>query len=142
MRSLDEADVDSPDASVIETPDTWLTLGADGGIVSATPFVAVMEVREDVDLASSFATGADRAGVARLQITGMPQYAAWRVDAGELEVIPGPGSFGSLDAGPTRATAAGDWRPSRRCWRRTDRKAGGRVATPSRGWRSPSSGLG
>ena len=98
MRSLDETDVDSPDTSVIETPDTWLTLGADGGIESASPFVAVMEVREDVDLLGSFATGADRAGVARLQITGMPQYAAWRVVAGELEVVPGPGSFDSLDA--------------------------------------------
>ena len=28
----------------------------------------------------------------------MPQYAAWRVVAGDLEVVPGPGSFDSLDA--------------------------------------------
>lgn len=98
MRSLDEADVDSLDASVLETPDEWLSLAPDGSVESATPFVAVMELREDVELLGSFATGADRAGVARLQITGMPQYAAWRVVAGELEVVAAPGSFDSMDA--------------------------------------------
>jgi hypothetical protein len=98
QRSLDVRGGDSLDAGVLETPDEWLSLAPDGSVESATPFVAVMELREDVDLLGSFATGADRAGVVRLQITGMPQYAAWRVVEGELEVIAAPGSFDSMDA--------------------------------------------
>ena len=84
--------------SVLESPDEWLSIGPDGGIESATPFVAVMEVREGADLVGSFATGSDRAGLARLQVTGMVQYVAWRVLAGDLEVVPAPGSFDSMTA--------------------------------------------
>ncbi len=98
QRSLDVRAGDSLDGGVLETPDEWLSLAPDGSVESATPFVAVMELREDVDLLGSFATGADRAGVVRLQIAGVPQYAAWRVVAGELEVVAAPGSFTSMDA--------------------------------------------
>ena len=84
--------------SVLESPDEWLSIGPDGGIESATPFVAVTEVREGADLVGSFATGSDRAGLARLQVTGMVQYVAWRVLAGDLEVVPAPGSFDSMTA--------------------------------------------
>jgi hypothetical protein len=87
-----------PDASVLDTPDAWLTLGPAGEIASATPFVAVMEVRDDVDLGGGFAVDAERTGVARLQVTGEPRFVAWRVVAGELDVVPGPGSFDSMGA--------------------------------------------
>lgn len=95
-RLVDGTDADSPDAGVMDTPDEWLSLAPDGSIASATPYVAVMEVREGVDL-GSFATDADRAGVARLQVTGMPQYVTWRVVAGELEVVAAPGSHDSTN---------------------------------------------
>jgi len=98
QRSLDVGRGDSPDAGVLATPDEWLSLGPGGSIESASPFVAVMEVREDVDLLGSFATGADRAGVARLQITGTPTFVAWRVVDGRLEVVEGPGPFDSMAA--------------------------------------------
>ena len=89
---------DSAGPSVLESPDEWLSIGPDGSIESATPFVAVMEVREGADLVGSFATDSDRAGLARLQVTGMAQYVAWRVLAGDLEVVPAPGSFDSMTA--------------------------------------------
>lgn len=98
QRGLDAADDDAPDAGVVETPDAWLTLGADGSIESATPFVAVMEVRDQVDLGGGFALDADRTGTARLQVAGTERFVAWRVVGGELEVVPGPGSFDSMDA--------------------------------------------
>jgi hypothetical protein len=96
QRGLDAANADSPDATV-ETPDTWLTLGADGSVVPATPFVSVTVSRE-VDLGGGFALGADRTGVARLQVAGLPEFVAWRVVDDELEVIYGGGRFESLDA--------------------------------------------
>ena len=98
QRGLDETDGVDPGTSPRDSPDQWLTLGPEGSIESASPFVAVMEVREGVALGDSFATGADRSGVARLQLAGTPEFVAWRVVGGQLEVIDGPGSFDSLDA--------------------------------------------
>ncbi|MBD3923560.1 hypothetical protein IEZ26_02930 [Nocardioides cavernae] len=98
QRGLDELNGVDSGTSPRNSPDEWLTLGPEGSLESASPYVAVMEVREGVDLGDSFATGADRSGVARLQFAGTPEYVAWRVVAGRLEVIDGPGSFGSLDA--------------------------------------------
>lgn len=98
QRGMDAANDDGPDASVVETPDAWLTLGADGSIESATPFVAVMEVRDQVDLGGGFALDADRTGTARLQVSGTERFVAWRVVGGKLEVIVGPGSFDSMGA--------------------------------------------
>ena len=97
VRALDGT-ADSAGSSVLETPDKWLSVGPDGSIESATPFVAVMEVREGADLVGSFATDTDRAGLARLQVTGTVRYVAWRVLAGDLEVVPAPGSFDSMAA--------------------------------------------
>jgi hypothetical protein len=97
QRGLDRDDA-SPDASVVEAPDAWLTLGADGSIESATPFVAVMEVRDQVDLGGGFALDAERTGTVRLQVAGTARFVAWRVVGGELEVIAGPGSFDSMSA--------------------------------------------
>lgn len=97
QRGLDRDDP-SPDASVVETPDAWLALGADGSIESATPFVAVMEVRDQIDLGGGFALDADRTGTARLQVAGTARFVAWRVIGGELKVVAGPGSFDSMGA--------------------------------------------
>ena len=97
VRALDGT-ADSAGTSVLETPDKWLSIGPDGSIESATPFVAVMEIREGADLVGSFATDTDRAGLARLQVTGTVRYVAWRVLAGDLEVVPAPGSFDSMAA--------------------------------------------
>jgi hypothetical protein len=95
QRSLDQ--LDTPDTTVTETPDAWLTLGPDGAVASSSPFVAVMESRE-ADLGAGFALEADRTGVARLQVAGLPEFVSWRVVGGELEVVYGGGSFESLDA--------------------------------------------
>lgn len=98
QRSLDVYNrADAPDTSITETPEEWLALGPAGSIESASPFVAVMAVR-DVDLGEGFAMEADRTGVARLQVAGSTELVAWRVVAGELEVVRGPGRFDSLDA--------------------------------------------
>ncbi len=96
-RTLDDTS-GGPSTDVLDTPDAWLTLGPAGAIASATPFVAVMEVRDDVDLGGGFALDAERTGVARLQVSGTRRFVAWRVVAGELDVVPGPGSFESTDA--------------------------------------------
>lgn len=98
QRGLDVANGVDPGTSPRNSPDEWLTLGPEGSLESASPYVAVMEVREGVDLGDSFATGADRSGVARLRFAGTPEFVAWRVVEGQLEVIDGPGSFDSLDA--------------------------------------------
>jgi hypothetical protein len=98
QRGLDEADGVDSGSSPRNSPDEWLTLGPKGSLESASPYVAVMEVREGVDLGASFAKAADRSGVARLQLAGTPEFVAWRVVAGRLEVIDGPGSFESMDA--------------------------------------------
>ena len=97
QRSLDQTDA-APDTSVTETPDAWLSLGPDGSIESASPFVAVMEVREGVDLGDGFALDADRVGAARLQVAGTSEFVVWRAVRGRLEVIGGPGPCDSLSA--------------------------------------------
>lgn len=96
QRGLDAANAGSPDV-VVETADSWLTLGEDGSVDAATPFVSVRQSRE-VDLGGSFALDADRTGVARLQVAGLPEFVAWRVVDDELEVVYGGGRFESLDA--------------------------------------------
>ncbi|GAA1448468.1 hypothetical protein GCM10009641_76530 [Mycobacterium cookii] len=95
-RSLDLGTDDSP-ADVTATPDAWLKLAPAGTIASASPFVAVRETRE-VDLGGGFALESDRTGVARLQVTGLSEYVAWRVVDDELEVVHAGGRFESLDA--------------------------------------------
>ena len=57
-----------------------------------------MEVRDRVDLGDGFAQDGDRTGVARLQVAGWTEFVAWRVIAGDLDVVRGPGRFDSLDA--------------------------------------------
>ena len=99
QRGLDVANGDtSSDLGILDTPGEWLTVGPEGGIVSASPFVAVTEVRDRVDLGAGFAQDTDRTGVARLQVAGEQELVAWRVIAGGLDVVRGPGRFDSLDA--------------------------------------------
>ena len=79
-------------------PATWLELGPDGTPVPTRPGVVTVEVRADVDLDEGFAGAADPTGVMRLLVDGTPRVVAYRVLGGQLDVIPGPGRFDSLDA--------------------------------------------
>ena len=79
-------------------PATWLELGPDGTPVPTRPGVVTVEVRADVDLGEGFAGAADPTGVMRLLVDGTPRVVAYRVLGGQLDVIPGPGRFDSLDA--------------------------------------------
>ena len=99
QRGMDLSDADpSSDLGILDTPGEWLAIGPDGSIESASPFVAVMEVRDRVDLGDGFAQDGDRTGVARLQVASWTEFVAWRVIAGDLDVVRGPGWFDSLDA--------------------------------------------
>lgn len=76
----------------------WLTLTSDGEVESTRPGIVLVEVRTGVDLGADFATGSDDTGAVRLLVDGRSEFAVYRVVDSTLEVIPGVGSFDSLDS--------------------------------------------
>ena len=86
----------TPPDDAAPLPDTWLKLGADGGVVAGTSGVRLLVERSDVDLGGGFALGAERTGVARLTVHGVLEHVAYRVVDSRLEVIPGNGRFATL----------------------------------------------
>lgn len=76
----------------------WLTLTSDGDVEAARPGIVLVEGRAEVDLGAAFATDSDRVGAVRLLVDGRPEFAVYRVIEGQLDVIPGGGSFDSLDS--------------------------------------------
>ena len=57
----------------------------------------LLEVEADPDL-GDFAVGGARTGAVRVAVDGGMRFAAYSVVLGELEVVPAPGSFDSMDA--------------------------------------------
>ena len=96
-RTLDVANGVAP-SSGDTSGGPWLTLRSDGEVEATRPGIVLMELRPGVDLGAGFATGADRTGAVRLLVDGRSEYAVFRVLGGQLEVIPGGGSFISFDS--------------------------------------------
>jgi hypothetical protein len=97
QRSIDVRNGVTPSSG--DTSDgPWLALTPDGEVEASHPGTVLVEVRTDVDLGAGFSTGADQTGVVRLVVDGRSEFAAYRVIGGQLEVIPGGGSFDSLDS--------------------------------------------
>jgi hypothetical protein len=84
--------VTSPDGA--PDPATWLQV-VDGGLEPG-PGVVVVELRE-AELGAGFGAGSWQSGVARLDVDGQEQYAAYRAFGTLVEVVPGPRGFASLD---------------------------------------------
>lgn len=96
QRTLDVANGVTPSSG--DTSDQpWLTLTSDGGITSTRPGIVLAEVRVDVDLGPTFAGRSDQTGAVRLLVDGRQEFAVYRVVDSALEVIPGAGSFDSLN---------------------------------------------
>ncbi|WP_224280137.1 hypothetical protein [Nocardioides lacusdianchii] len=83
----------------------WLALSPGGEIEAARPGVVIVELRTDVDLGGNFGQGATRAGVVRLLVDGRSEFAAFTVWDDELNIEPAGGTFESMSAFITWATA-------------------------------------
>lgn len=98
QRTLDVANgvFRTPPTTTETDPSRWLRLQPDGDVVAGKG-VVLLEVDADPDL-GGFGLGADRIGAVRVAVDGGTSFAAYRVVLGELEVVPAPGSFDSMDA--------------------------------------------
>lgn len=83
----------------------WLALSPGGEIEAARPGVVIVELRTDVDLGANFGQGATRAGVVRLLVDGRSEFAAFTVWDDALNIEPAGGTFESMSAFITWATA-------------------------------------
>jgi hypothetical protein len=98
QRTLDVANgvFRTPPATTDTDPSRWLRLQTDGDVVAGEG-VELLEVETDPDL-GRFADGGAQTGAVRVAVDGATRFAAYSVVLGELEVVPAPGSFDSMDA--------------------------------------------